>query len=87
MLRIFVPAFLIMLAPSFAFACCSYGCCDCSCVTSVPTPIAKQVVEQLQAVLRGAGIEPQVVDLVIKTKSGTIVLQCNDKNLVLQPKQ
>lgn len=56
-----------LLLANTANACCSYGCCDCSCVTRLSADDADGIMRDLSALLRSRGINPQTIELVVRT--------------------
>lgn len=79
---------LLLIANKEAQACCSYGCCDCSCVSAIPEPVANEVLESITNLLLARGYTPAVIDLSVKTiDNDVIVLHKYDSAPVQQPSE
>jgi hypothetical protein len=81
-----VIAGIVAGMPFTALACCGYGCCDCSCIASVPLPNAQNIMNGIRDLLRKQGIEAQAIDLVVRTDGKTVVLHQSPDKSVEQPK-
>lgn len=68
-----------------AVACCSYGCCDCGCVSAVPDPVADDVMEKITKLLVEVGYESTNIDLVVRTKNNQTVVMRKHDGTVQQP--
>lgn len=69
-----------------AQACCDYGCCDCSCIAAVPAPDAQKIMAEITELMREQGINPQAIDLVVKTDNHTVVLHQTKERGIEQPR-
>jgi hypothetical protein len=65
-----VGAFLLM--PSMAAACCSVGCCDCSCVAAMSEKqlaALPQVLAKVEILLKEEGFDPATAELFLGGKA------------------
>lgn len=87
-MRLFDATSAVVLATVLAtpaLACCSYGCCDCSCVAAVPDDHAKRIINELSSILEKEGYDPKTIELTVRHDDGLIVLQQNESGLIEQP--
>jgi hypothetical protein len=76
MRRTFVSLMLFCVAAfavSPANACCSYGCCDCSCVGIVSQEQAEKLAASVKDACARLGIQASSVDLVVNTDENKVI--------------
>lgn len=77
---------------SAASACCSYGCCDCSCVTVLDKAKAEEIMQAVKDVLRSNGADCEPIQLQATLvgreavpRSQVVVVQTDRSGSIQQP--